>query len=115
MNLKRKLKQLAAFWPTNLPIGVSDFETWASDIIFTYNLPDNDSFRFSLATMIQHCDRVDAKKSKRYFGLCALKGAANQVAGYIMNELKLKQQAAAQEAAKAATEAETSGTDTKET
>lgn len=90
--MKRTLKKLLAFFPSPLPFGAAEFEAWASDIIFIYELPDNDSMRWSLATMIQHCDATASTKCKRYFGRVARKGGANQVAGWIMQQLKVKQQ-----------------------
>jgi hypothetical protein len=111
LKLKRLLAQLLAFIPRALPFGLTEFETWSARIIFTYDLPDNDSTRWALATMIQHCGATEATKPDRYFGRCARKGGANQVSAYIMQSLKQKQkdeEAArlAAEAAKAADDAE---------
>lgn len=111
--MKKQVKRLLAFIPSPLPFGAAEFETWASDIIYTYDLPDNDSFRWSLATMIQHCGATEATKPKRYFGRCARKGAANQVANWVMVELKEKQKAA-EAAAKAEAEKEQQGAATSE-
>lgn len=92
--LKRAIYQLLAFFPTALPFGVHEFEVWASKIIFTYDLPDNDSSRWALATMILHSGATEATKPNRYFGRCARKGGANEVANYTMVTLKNKQKAA---------------------
>lgn len=92
--VKKALAKLVAFIPTSLPIGMTEFGHWADSIVLTYDLPDNDSTRFALATMILHLDSTSASKPKRYFGLAALKSMSNQIAGGVMQELKDKQQAA---------------------
>lgn len=94
-NLKQKLqlavKRVLAHLPSRLPLGVTEFETWASDIITTYQMPDNNSVRFSLAVMIMHLDATSSHKPKAYFGRCLIKGASTQVAHFIMQDLKEKQ------------------------
>lgn len=90
---KRAFFKVLAFVPTALPFGLDEFNTWADRIIFTYDLPDNDSSRWALATMIQHCGATEATKPMRYFGRCARKGGANQVSAYVMQTLKMKQKA----------------------
>lgn len=89
---KRALYRLLSFLPSALPVGMTQFQVWADKIIFAYNLPDNDSSRFALATMILHAASTDAYKPKRYFGLCALKSMSNQIAGGVLQDLKQKQQ-----------------------
>lgn len=81
--------------PTPLPIGMAEFDSWSADIISTYNLPNNDSIRFAIATMILHSPEKKAFISKFSFFLKVRKGMANQIAGGIMQELKEKQAAAA--------------------
>ena len=93
--MRRLIKQITAWIPTALPFGVTEFEEWASDIIWTYSLPDNDSTRFMLATMILHSNSTESTKPKRYFGRSARKSGSNQVAAYIMDTLKAKQKAEA--------------------
>lgn len=89
--VKKFFKKVSCFFPTPLPIGMVDFGLWADSIIDVYGLPNNDSVRFALATMILHADSKKAAISKRYFGLCALKSMSNQIASGIMHELKEKQ------------------------
>lgn len=85
-----------------LPRGMKEFDTWSNSIITTYGLPNNDSFRFSLATMILHTDAKDADKPKEYYGRCASKAMANQVAAQVIQDLKAKQLAQQQAEATAA-------------
>lgn len=94
IKFKRAFYQLLGFIPTALPFGVYEFELWASRIIFTYDLPNNDSTRWALATMILHSGQTEATKPIRYFGRCARKGGANEVANYTMVTLKNKQKVA---------------------
>lgn len=103
LRLIRLYRQLLAFLPSALPFGLAEFEAWAADIIFTYNLPDNDSSRFMLSTMIQHAGPTECDKPKRYFGRSARKAGANQIAAQIMYDLKMKRNAE-EAAAKAAAE-----------
>lgn len=100
----KTVNKLLGFIPTPLPVGMVDFEVWASKVIHTYDLPDNDSSKFALATMILHAGSQDANKATRYFGLSARKSMANQVAAQVMQDLKTKQA----EAQKATTESATS-------
>jgi len=102
--MSKLLMKLLAYLPSKLPQGMTEFETWASSIIKTYDMPDNDSTRFALAVSILHLDATSAFKPKVYFGKILIKGAASQIAGGVMQELKEKQQALAkaeQEAAAA--------------
>lgn len=93
VKLHRAVRLLKAYIPSRLPSGMAEFEAWSNDIIDLYGAPKNDSIRFALATMILHCDALDAYKSKHYFGLNVLKGMSNQVASGVMHELKKKQEA----------------------
>lgn len=88
-----------------LPQGVKEFGLWSDSLIKYYGLPDNDSVRFMLATMILHAKEDAAFLSQEYFGKRALKSAANQVAAGIMQDLKSRQEAkiAEEKAAKDAT------------
>lgn len=98
------IRRFLALFPSKLPIGMTEFYRWADDVIDLSGLPHNDSTVFSLATMILHLKATEAYKSKQYFILTIKKGAANQIAAGVMQELKDKQlaKAAEENAAKAA-------------
>lgn len=118
MNKSRKLlNKFLYLFPTRLPFGLTEFNEWSQSIIETYDFPDNDSFRWSIATIVQSLDHARANVSKYYISLRVRKGAANQLAGQIMYDLKQKQAAekAAFEAATAAMEAEQREQDSKGT
>ena len=87
-------KTIRSLFPSKLPQGMTEFETWAKDIIELAGIPDNDSTRFAVAVSILHLDATSAFKPKHYFVKTLIKGAASQVAGGVMQELKEKQQAA---------------------
>lgn len=106
--LQHVLQHCLAFIPSKLPQGVTEFEAWSKHIINLYQMPDNDSIRFALAAGIMHLPSTAAYRPKRYFGTTLIKGAANQVAHQIIQDLKDKQkkeeQAAALEKSKASAE-----------
>lgn len=107
--MKQKLtllfRRLLCFLPAKLPQGRTAFKAWADDILEIYGLPNNDSTHFALAVAVLHANELAAYKSKEYFGRKLVKGAANEVAAAVIQELKAKQQAAQEEAAKKAQEA----------
>lgn len=102
--IKKQLNKVKSYFPTRLPIGMTEFNDWTSSIVNTFDLPDNDSTRFGLAVMITHLQPTEFTKSKRYFAISVKKSMANQIAFANMEELKAKQKAqiAAEQAAVAA-------------
>lgn len=99
LKTKRFFKKILARLPTKLPLGAQEFNEWASDIIFTFNLPDNDSTKWTLAVMSLHLDNsavlkvgtVVASMPKAYFGVLVTKAMCNQVASQVIQDLKNKQ------------------------
>jgi hypothetical protein len=91
--LSKQYRILRGFFPEAVPTGLTEFNTWADDIISTYNLPtkERDSIRFALATMVLHMGPMAAYRSKFHFVLMIRTGAAKQVAGAIFTEIKTKQ------------------------
>lgn len=99
-SISKGLKRVWAFLPSPLPIGMTDFNVWASSILVLYGFPDNDSTRGALAIMITQLKPTAAWKSKRYFGLSVHVAAAKEVAGNFYYEHKKKyQEKAAKEVA----------------
>lgn len=103
--LKRYYYQAVDFFPTSLPVGLTAFKAWTDRLKFTYfppgiTPPDDASFQFSIASMILHLDPQASRKTNRFFGKAIYKGAANEVASYVMHDLKAKREVliAAQEA-----------------
>jgi len=106
--LVRLVKQIRGLFPSALPTGVTAFESWAEDIIATYDLPtsDKDSIKFTLATIIMHLGPQAASKPKYYFVLTLRAGAAKQVAGQVFTDIKTKAKEAELAAQKAANESQ---------
>jgi hypothetical protein len=90
---KLAVRKLSFYFKTPLPIGMAEFDEWADSILNTYGYPNNDSTRFALAAMIMHLGQTEGYKPKRFFVLCLRKGAASQVAGATIQNLKAKQEA----------------------
>lgn len=101
--IKQFFRKVASYFPTQLPIGVTDFHSWADDIVQLSGAPDNDSSRYTLGLMLpQLAPNVD-RKSKNHFVKCIRKAMANQVASQVAWDIK---QAAAAKAAEANKSAE---------
>lgn len=105
------LKRISSRLPTKLPVGRTEFESWANDIFeLSGNYADKDSMEAALCQMLIHL--APAKNSRyqtpaafvpKHHFVCALrKGAANQVASVIYMEIveRSKQKAAEETAAK---------------
>ena len=86
--LKRSVRKLRYFFPSPLPLGVTEFNNWAQSIIDTYNLPNNDTVVGALGVMIAQLGPSEASKPKRYFGMCVRKTMANQVGHSRFQEIK---------------------------
>lgn len=100
--MKMFFRKLMMQFPSSLPQGVEELKSWSESIIDAYDVPNNASTHFSLATMILHLGQVEARKPKAYFGAGLRKAAANEVAAFVMQDLKAKQKAAMEAAQKAA-------------
>lgn len=104
--LRRLLKALKSLIPQTLPQGRADFDSWASDIIELSGLPDNDSMRFALASIIIQLrtsrDRAFGRFKPALFVRELKLGAASEVASSVMYEMKQKQKAREDEAKAAA-------------
>jgi hypothetical protein len=84
-----------------LPVGLSEFKTWADTIVAKSKAPDNDSTRWTLAAIVLEL-KHDVDAVSHEFMLRRLnKAMANQVASAYMYDLKQKQ-AAEEKARKAA-------------
>ena len=93
-----------SYVPTRLPVGLAEFNAWADSIIGLLgpgfdNVPKDDLY-FVLATIVMHLPSGKDSVPKAYFVRSIRKGAANQVAGQIFQEVKKRQ--AEQEAKKQA-------------
>ena len=89
-----------------LPVGLKEFEEFAARIIAQAGqFADEDSMKFALATSIIHADAAKGSLPDSFFINRLRKAAANQVASQIFQDIKVKQQAAMEAAAKQQAEA----------
>lgn len=91
--VKKLFKKIKSYFPQRLPVGVTAFNFWADEIIVLAKCPNNDSFKFALATMIINLGPTRNKAPKNYFVKALQAGMAKQVASGIMYDLKEKQKA----------------------
>lgn len=89
----KAIRRLLALRKTPLPQGVTEFDVWADDIIDLYDMPNNDSIKFALATNVMHLKPTESHVPKAYFGAVLRKGAATQVAHQVMQDCKARQEA----------------------
>lgn len=87
------LKKLLSYIPTPLPVGISQFNTFADSVIeLSGGYADKDSMKFAVASMIIHADHKVASLSKNYFVIRLRKSAANQIASQVFQDIKTKQE-----------------------
>lgn len=101
---KKAIAKLRNLFPSPLPVGMAEFETWSLSIVETYDFPNNDSIRFALATMIMHSGPTAAYVSKHHFSLAVKASMAKQIAGGAFHDMKQRQMLAQQAAAQKAEE-----------
>jgi hypothetical protein len=92
-SLKTALQVTRCLFPSKLPIGTAQFDTWAKSIFQTYNLEDKPGNRHALGSLIMHLGPVTAHKSKRYFYLAITKSLANETAFETMQSLRKEEEA----------------------
>ncbi len=97
--MKMLIKRLLSLIPSALPVGLQEFYIFSDDIIeLSGPYADEDSMRFAIATMILHLGPQKSRISKNHFVRSLRKTAANQVAGQIFQDIKVKQQEAQKQA-----------------
>jgi hypothetical protein len=77
-----------------LPQGMTEFNDFAEKMIEAAGLPNNDSTKFAVAAAIVNMPEPKPEVSEDYFVQILKRGAARQVAGQVMWDLKEKQKAA---------------------
>lgn len=98
--LKHFFNRIRAFFPTPLPQGLAEFETWSESVINLAGAPNNDSVKFALAVQVLHLDSTISHKPKEFFIRSLRKAMSNQIVSQVINDLKAKQQEAAAQSAK---------------
>lgn len=93
------LNIVLSYFPRKLPNGMSEFNSWADRIIsLTGQIADEDSMRYVLASNILHLGPQSSRVPDQYFVRAMKKGAANQVASAVFQDIKQKQIEAAEKA-----------------
>ncbi len=82
--------------PRPLPMGRKEFDAWSDRIISGAVIPGATpaSLKFALAEMIMHLKPTDSHCADAHFIHCLRKGAANQVAWAVMEEMRTERKAA---------------------
>ena len=102
------IKYLLSFIPETLPVGLTAHQTWANEIITLAGAPDNESSRYTLATILVNGSPTfkvaqQAKRSKREMVEAMHKAMSNEVASHVLytiyTERKAKDKADAEAAA----------------
>lgn len=105
LKLKKVLRLLVALIPTPIPVGVSNFESWAEQISEMSGLPKDPSHIFVLAAMVTNLKKDTSYYIPKLFFVLMLKNAAaRQIAGHVMYESKRKQKEADEAIKKASVE-----------
>lgn len=93
--MKLILKKLLSHLPTKLPVGMTEFELFADDIIeLSGPYADRDSMKYAIASNVIHMKHTVDAVPKAYFVRVLRKAAANQVASAIFQDIKIKQEEA---------------------
>lgn len=74
-----------------LPIGADEYLTFCEHFFGMYDIPDNASMRYAIATMIMHLQPDRCVASFHFFAVALYKAMANEVAYQFMQDQKTKQ------------------------
>lgn len=101
------LLKVLSYFPQRLPVGVTEFEAWADNIIaLSGKFADTESMKFALSSQILHLPAQSSSVPPQYFIRSMRKAAANQVASQVFQDIKIRQQEAAKAAVEAAKKAD---------
>lgn len=91
--LKSLLARLSSYFPTPLPVGLTEFNRWQDSILALSKVPSNESTRFAIAVMVLHLGPTVDSKAKHYFVKSLNKSAANELANSVALDMKARQKA----------------------
>lgn len=89
--MEQLINYLRGFFPEKLPIGMHEFDIFCEDLFATYCIPENDTYRRAVATMIMHLGPTTHKKAKYFFAKSIKKAQANEVAYQIIQDINDKE------------------------
>lgn len=94
MTIKDKIKHIfaliRAYFPSPLPQTMKAFKPYAESICTLYDFPTDDGYINMIAQMIQHASPTAHSIPKRYFMLRMRKAVSNEIAFWVMQDLKLQ-------------------------
>jgi hypothetical protein len=98
MSYKTNIKKVTGFirglFPQRVPQGLTEFSSLIDALISTYNPPmERRSVEFTVATLLQRLNPTQAYVSQFFYYRSLTRGAAAQVAFYVMDDIKNKQKA----------------------
>ncbi len=95
MNYKLLFKRVKSYFPTSLPVGISELEAWADECLELSGLPiTRETAHQALCNMIMHISPLKGSDTprdrvpKNFFVKGLRKGAANQIAAHVFYELQ---------------------------
>lgn len=92
--MKRYVNFVLSFLPTALPVGMTEFNAWANNIVeLTGPIADKDSLIWVASQEIMRMPPGKSRVPKRTFVNILRKFAANQLAAAKVNEIKEAQEA----------------------
>lgn len=90
--LRKVINTVFSHLPTRLPVGLTEFNTWADSIIeLSGKYANEDDMKFALASMVIHADAKHGALPKNYFVVRLRKAACNQVASQVFQDIKKRQ------------------------
>lgn len=90
----RFIKKILAFIPTPLPVGLTAFDAWVTDLLDLYQFPDLPSYRQAIATMVLHLGSLTSSKSRHFFARTIKASMSKQVAYEALQQSRAKAEAA---------------------
>lgn len=92
LKTKRFCAKMRGYFPCQLPRGREEFDKFVDSIFDTYDLPNHKSYKHSIATMIMHLSPQSDTATKFYFAQSIRKAMSNEVAFYIIKEIRDEEQ-----------------------
>lgn len=87
--LKKYFALLRAHLPSTLPHQNKDeFEAWLTTLFALFNLPDSPNYRQAVAASVMQLPATQSKMPKAYFARVIRKSMANQIAYWVIEEVR---------------------------
>ncbi len=91
--VKKQASRARGHFPSPLPVGMAEFDSFANSIFDAYNLPNMPSYRHAIATMIMHLPPTQSRVPKKYFAASIKKAQSNEVAYQVIQDSKAAEKA----------------------